>query len=111
MAASTAAFCSCESEGGMPARRHSARSSHRISGWLDDSHRAMGWEGTVTPRAASLWARSEFSTVWKPGGGGFPPSRGLLSLVFRRGRDMIREVVLEMLGRLYTEEVARYSRR
>jgi hypothetical protein len=54
MAASTAAFCSWERVGGIPALRLSARSSHRISGWEDDSQRAMGWDGTVTPSAASL---------------------------------------------------------
>jgi hypothetical protein len=70
MAASTAACCSWEREGAIPARRRSARSSQRISGCEDDSQRAMGWEGTLTPRAASLCARSELSTVWNPGRGG-----------------------------------------
>jgi hypothetical protein len=70
MAASTAAFCSWEREGAIPARRRSARSSQRISGCDDDSQRAMGWEGTLTPRAASLCARSELRIVWNPGRGG-----------------------------------------
>jgi hypothetical protein len=86
IAASTAAFCSWESEGGTPARRCSASSSHRISGWDEDSQRAMGWEGTVTPNAASLCARSEFRMVWNPGrGNGWGLSAGL---VFRQGGMM-----------------------
>jgi hypothetical protein len=67
----------------MPARRFSARSSQRISGCEDDSQRAMGWEGILTPRAASLCARSELRTVWNPGRGkGWGLSAGL---VLRRG--------------------------
>jgi hypothetical protein len=41
-AASTAAFCSWERVGGIPALHLSARSSQRISGWDDDSQRTMG---------------------------------------------------------------------
>jgi hypothetical protein len=63
IAASTAAFCSWERVGGTLARHLSASNSQRISGWDDDSQHAMGWEGTVTPNAASLCARSELSTV------------------------------------------------
>jgi hypothetical protein len=89
IAASTAAFCSWERVGGTPALRRSASSSQRISGWEDDSQRAMGWEGTVTPKAASLWARSEFRTVWNPGRGiGCGLSAGL---VFRQGGMLCRE--------------------
>jgi hypothetical protein len=69
MAASTAAFCSWEREGAMPARLLSASSSQRISGCEDDSQRVMGWDGIITPNAASLWARSELRTVWNPGRG------------------------------------------
>jgi hypothetical protein len=93
MAASTAAFCSWESETGKPAQRLSASNSQRISGWEDDSQHAMGWEGIVTPNAASLWAKSELRTVWNPGlGGGWGLSAGL---VFRRGGMMNDEVKTE----------------
>jgi hypothetical protein len=73
--------------GAMPARLRSASNSQRISGCEDDSQRAIGWDGIVTPNAASLWARSELRTVWNPGRGrGWGLSAGL---VLRRG-GMVR---------------------
>jgi hypothetical protein len=114
IAASTAAFCSWESVGGIPAQRLSASSSQRISGWDDDSQRAMGWDGTVTPNAASLWARSELRTDWNPGrGNGCGLSAGLVfrrggmvnseegrrvrTTVHRRGREVIQAVALQIV--------------
>jgi hypothetical protein len=72
----------------------------------------MGWDGTVTPRAASLWARSEFSTDWNPGqGSGWGLSAVLVlqrggmledtegeevrTRLHRRGRKVIQAVALQ----------------
>jgi hypothetical protein len=58
----------------------------------------------MTPKAASLWARSEFRTDWNPRRGiGCGLSAGL---VFRRGGMLGREEI-EELEQEFTGEVAR----